>query len=363
MFIDVGLPPEERHRAVTAETNPLTPRLRKWITHVAAAKNTWEYRFIVGDERICKVSKAIPAHALAHDPDAVLRSLGNLPYERLDQMIKTFSADPRVLIVVAEMPPIWLPREAAEWVTYGNAGAAERRKLGHEQQARVARTDVDADELDYFAEDGFVVVASGVALAQNAAASTRPRDNIRAALQKGVSDLTKTDTTMLDDPAAFLRRFAALDIVEYRGTATARLPEIARPASGAYHAQIELISGGAPLIATNETPVIEVSGWNWMRRTLRNLKWLLMLAALLIALGLVIALRRNRRSLDQDAAEATRNALFATSGAFFAIGIGIAVDAASSLARWVAMEAAVIGAIFLVLAFTSWIVRTERAAK
>jgi len=68
------------------------------------------------------------------------------------------------------------PRETTEWTTYSNMDAAERRRQGHEEQARVARHDVDGDELDFLAEDGFVILATGTAAAS---VSAKLRNSLR----------------------------------------------------------------------------------------------------------------------------------------------------------------------------------------
>src|ERR1043165_1444032 len=111
VFIDVGPPPLERHLPATAQTNALAPSVKAWVQTVAGQRRDWEYRFIAGDERICKISDGVPADSLAKDADAAWKSVGELPYERLDAMIESFRAEPRLLVVVADAPPIWLPRE------------------------------------------------------------------------------------------------------------------------------------------------------------------------------------------------------------------------------------------------------------
>jgi hypothetical protein len=263
VLIDIGPPPAERYGPANSATNPLPLRVRKWVQKVAAKQPNWEYRFIAGDERICKISEKASPHDLAADPDKAWQKTPNLQYERMDHMVALFQDEPRILVVVAESPPIWLPREAAEWATYGNLDISERRVRGHDQQARVARRDVDADELDFFVEDGFALLVmpsdenpptgtTSPAQTESLAATsktpkglnlvagrfsppqvvqmtevkelaTEHRTVIRAALRNGVRELTKANPALFDADT-FLQRFGALHIVEYRGTASVALP-------------------------------------------------------------------------------------------------------------------------------------------
>jgi hypothetical protein len=384
VFIDVGPPPLERHLPVTAQTNALAPSVRAWVQTVAGQRRDWDYRFIAGDERICKISGSVAADRLAKDPDAAWKSVGELPYERLDAMIESFRTEPRLLVVVAEAAPIWLPRETTEWATYGNLDAAERRRQGHEEQARVARHDVDADSLDFFAEDGFVLLATGtepspppttagtprpklaitdpaaLARASSDAATPAERMKLRAALREGVRTLTKADPQLMN-PRFFLDRVAALDIVEYRGRALVPLPEIARPSSGSYNIRVQLLHGTTPLIATNESPILEPAVPNWTRVALRGIKtvsWWLTIGALILVF-IATVLQRGKPS--GDTAEVARNALFAIAGVLFGIALTIAVDADSTLKQHVALTAARLGSLLILFATGYWFLFREKA--
>lgn len=380
VFIDVGPPPLERHLPATAQTNALAPSVKAWVQTVAKRRPGWEYRFIAGDERICKISGSVPAGSLEKNPDAAWKSVGELPYERLDGMMETFRVEPRLLVVIAEKPPIWLPRETTEWATYGNADAAERRRLGHEEQARVARHDVDADSLDFFAEDGFVLLATGtpsppggtprsnaamtdtaaIARASSDAATPAERMKLRAALGEGVRELTKANPQLMN-AQLFLDHVAALDIVEYRGRAIVPLPEIARPLSGSYNIRVQLLHGTAPVIATNESPILEPAVPNWTRVTLRGIKtvsWWLTISALILVF---IATFVQRGKPSGDTAEVARNALFAISGVLFGIAVTIAVDADSTFKQHVALTAAWLGLGLIIVATGYWFLSREKA--
>jgi hypothetical protein len=384
VFIDVGPPPLERHLPATAQTNALAPSVKAWVQTVARQRRDWEYRFIAGDERICKISGSVPAGSLEKNPDAAWNSVGELPYERLDGMMETFRVEPRLLVVVAETPPIWLPRETTEWATYGNADAAERRRQGHEEQARVARHDVDADSLDFFAEDGFVLLATGtepssppttggtprsnaamtdtaaIARATSDAATPAERMKLRAALEEGVRELTKANPQLMN-PQLFLDHVAALDIVEYRGRVIVPLPEIARPSSGSYNIRVQLLQGTTPVIATNESPILEPAVPNWTRVTLRGIKtvsWWLTIGALILV---IIATFVQRGKPSGDTAEIARNALFAIAGVLFGIAVTIAVDADSTFKQHVALTAAWLGSVLIAFATGYWFLFREKA--
>jgi hypothetical protein len=371
VFIDVGLPPMERHEAVTAETNPLPDEVKKWVRSIALARPDWEYRFIAGDERVCKISGVISARGLAQNPDQAWDKVGELPYERLDEMAEIFRREPRLLVVVAKTPPIWLPREATEWMTYGNLDVAERRRRGHEQQARVARHEVDADELDFFAEDGFVLLATGVESPGEVPAKTAKtevkddpvtvdRMRVREALRKGVRDLTKADTALLD-AMTFLKRVDALDIIEYRGEAKVSLSGIARPTSGAYQVEVQLQRGATNVIATNESAILEPAVPNWARATLLVLTWISAAIGFIAVVLVFLVTWKKRAKPDPDFAEVARNALFAIAGVLIGISVTIALEADSISMRNYAIVTATVGAGILAFAAGYWILRYAKA--
>src|SRR5262249_3367973 len=142
ILIDLGPP-------VAPFQPTLTPAMLASIQRLAAkgqrARPQWTFQFIAGDHNLCRLSDSFPASNVAArvTPQALQGLASNgLPLSREDlgAMRDLFADKTRThtLVVLASSPPVWLAREATEWLTRDSkADVATRRVLGRDAQWRL----------------------------------------------------------------------------------------------------------------------------------------------------------------------------------------------------------------------------------
>jgi hypothetical protein len=346
-----------------------TPILTKTVTDVIrqlALSDTkskgprWRFRFISGDDRECRLTDDLPAEALASNPVHVLEAEvakarpGQLPFpeEDMETLLPLFEGKPsHVLVVIAETPPLWFPREATEWLSRDDAAPAERRFRGFETQShvRIGIPSAAARLAEWISAGHVVPVFTSGRL--DVPGETPHVSNLRAGTEEVFARVKTARLQALLNPKHTL--------VEYRGILHVPLMHAQRPPSGVYDVQIALVAN-KERVTSREAPIAERASLSWLPRQMAFYSRVILGSALaLLVLLFVSHLRRGVAHIDSEFARTARNATFGFAAAAFGLATGLVGE--SYLHYRVSTEAVIVGVALTLIAFSLWLNRYLQA--
>jgi hypothetical protein len=361
VLIDVGAPhPGLRPTLSTAMASAVQALAAAHLPSASEAVARWRFRFIAGDEKLCRLSTDLPVADLATDPARVLASRvkdmksENLPFaeERMAEMIPLFDGNPmdasglatpsHVLLVVADAPPVWFPRETTEWLTRDGSSVPTRKLRGFAVQTQVRAGDTPT--ANRLAE----LVAAGHAIPLIiASAGGGPRSS---QLHAGVDEVFARVALpkLTDFTAPPVHR-----IVEYQGTLRVPLTHVQRPAVGAYEVEVEMIAAKEHA-ASHATPIVERALHSWLSQQLVVYHRVIVgSGAVLIALLILASVLSWVGVVDPEFAQEARNATFVFAGLAFGLAAGLVGDGYQRYS--VSGEAVFIGVSLALLGFVLWL--------
>lgn len=315
----------------------------------------WTFRFIAGDERLCRLSGDIAAATLASDPQAALNAAAgklektDLPFleEKMLDMVRLFGGRglSHTLVIVSEAPPVWLPRETTEWMTRGEGlSRADRKALGLLMQSQVRAGDAAAMAklADWVMGGHLLPVVLGPPNVASAASTDNLRIGVEEALARApvpaIADLNASGQTVVN---------------EYSGTVDIPLTHVQRPSSGGYDVQLAIGAGDEQVI-TRAIPVVERAQRSWLPRQLQTYRFVVLVSAvLLLAILLATHILHWVADLDEEIAQESRNATFVFAG--LAFGLAASLVGEGYLQYAVSWEAVVVGVGLTFLGIAFWL--------
>jgi hypothetical protein len=355
VLIDVGAPQ-------LGKIPTLAPQVAEALRAIArahlksASGSSWRFRFIAGDERLCRLSGDISIANLATDPLTALKRAAGTPTktelplneEKMLDMADLFGGQHRssALIILAPAPPVWLPRESTEWLTRGDKlSRASRKHLGLLMQSQIRAGDAAAiTKLDDWVTSGHLLPL----IVELPGSSRGPADTLGVGVEEALARVSLPTLTEVTLPETAAMR-------EYRGTVDIPLTHVQRPPAGGYDVALDIVAGGER-VTTRETAVIERAIRSWLPRQLQVFRFVVLLSAILLLVVLVVThLRHWVADFDEDLAQESRNATFVFAG--LAYGLAASLVGEGYLQYAVSSEAVVVGVILTFLGIGFWLLR------